>query len=1702
QNFSPYTGTIGSGGTMITMGTVAGLAVGMPISLSGILPAGTFTFITSIDADGASVGISQPAIADQLTAGTFTTWSTLRLNGDITASSSNASSVSSLSSTGSVLDLNGANRVFNIAPVTVNSNTALAPITPTLNVSAAITDQWTSGTFTGSSGGYGLTKTGNGLLQLSAGSSSFSGGMNVLAGGLIIGGSSAGNAVGATVTAGPVGTGVLAMGSLTTLITSGSYALANNYTLAGTLSFKGLNTLTLNGSGSLSKTAFSTINVEAPQATLTLGGILSDTSGGTGLLAAGLTKSGLGTLALLNSNTFTGGIQLNAGTLLLGGPAGSSVSPLPSYTSTPTSTITLNSGLLQLLNNGPSSGSIISYADTALVSGTSASAVSLQIGPYSANTANTIEVGSLTMTGGQILNVLGSSNYSLRIDNLDSSGTAAVRINPSSGTTVAVYNFTGAKPLNIGLGSLIFPNIVSLLSVTDRTTQTEAFGVSESWGLLDGSGNLLETGAGKVLLTGAGTSNFSGGITLNGGALVVTGTGQLGAATNTVGVTGVGTTGGMLVIDGGKSGLTLQQSLSVSGRGPTPMASNVALLSIGNNTFTGALQLGNQASRADLGAAYGNTTFSGPINLGTTAPYFTGSGNVILSGSISSATAVSWNKNTTSLSSGLWLQNVNNTFSGSLTINSSTFARVEDGRALGKGAIQVNLGVGGLELRADAPTLGSFSSVNTFFNGYSGTVFADRAVGGVGLAQNLAMGRFSFTTVSSAGCLSLNLLSRDGYGITIGTLGGSFGVFSYNTAAGQPISFTNKTNGTSTLNGNVTLGFATPLLNYANNALLTISANGDTVWNGDLLTSGSISTGFLDGFNKSGSGLLQMNGTASTYFGTTTVSDGILQVGSLEAINNSGAVNGSLGLDGGGFSFSGATSETTNKLVNLSGSGNGLLLANGSGSATVTFAGGLTAGSLGAKSLVLGGTNTAANTLSEMISNGTNAVVSLFKADSGTWVYAPSTTATLSPPTGIMGTGTFNVGTLRVNTSTGITVGMSVSGGAGLPSAVVTAVSGNTIWLSNNLTSALNNTALTFGSLSTFTGAISISGGSFKIKNAQITAVNVISDQSPVAFVADNAAPGLGRQTAGGRFEYSAYSGTTENVGTLSASAGQGVVSINHWAGSLPPVLAFSSLGARSAGATVDFSPVDGIINILSGGTNVNGLLGAGISGWAATFKGVDFATLTGQSVDSYASYTPFGGATLGGTLNYLLSSGSSTSTAQTLNSLKLTGAGTLTLGGTLSLNSGALLFDNSTGAKTIAHNGTLTNTLGAANKELIVITNGTAPTNALTLSALLGSGAASLTKAGSGLLILSGSNTYTGNTVLNGGTLRLSGGSASIGLPGASNSLTLRQDATFDVNGAGLSSSLYTGGTLTLSTVGILSGAGNLDNTAPGASALSLGSSSTAATGVFTGVISNSSGTLTVVRNGASGTQYLTGLNTYTGATVLSGGATLAVTSLANGGTASGIGASSNAAANLVFNGGILQYTGSTPYFTQFTQTPSVATDRLFTLAGNATLDSSGNYGNNDLAAASQNNATLVFSNTGSLAFTGTGTRTLTLTGNSTGDNEIALKLVNNGTAALSVTKSGTGQWLLSGTNTYSGTTTVSAGILQAQDGIGLSPNSNLTLNGGVFQSSGTFTRALGTTAGKVQFGSSGGGFAASGTGLKVNLGGSLTLGTAPAAG
>jgi fibronectin-binding autotransporter adhesin len=230
----------------------------------------------------------------------------------------------------------------------------------------------------------------------------------------------------------------------------------------------------------------------------------------------------------------------------------------------------------------------------------------------------------------------------------------------------------------------------------------------------------------------------------------------------------------------------------------------------------------------------------------------------------------------------------------------------------------------------------------------------------------------------------------------------------------------------------------------------------------------------------------------------------------------------------------------------------------------------------------------------------------------------------------------------------------------------------------------------------------------------------------------------------------------------------------------------------------------------------------------------------------------------------------------------------------------------------------------------------------------------------------------------------------------------------------------------------------------------------------------------------GSNTTLGFSGTNSsYSGATRVESGR-LNVTRLADGGQNSSIGRSSSAATNLVLVGGAsalgarLNYIGSADSIT----------DRLFEF---------GQSGNGAIIGLQNNGAGVVkFTNTGAMSYSlGTNyTGLLRLEGTNAGDNTLALALRNNGTGALTLNKNDSGRWILTGSNSYTGVTTINGGVLEAVNGTSLPTNSILTLAGGVLQSSGDFIRRIGGNPGNVNWGTTNnGGFAAIGGVLNLQF-------------
>ncbi len=279
---------------------------------------------------------------------------------------------------------------------------------------------------------------------------------------------------------------------------------------------------------------------------------------------------------------------------------------------------------------------------------------------------------------------------------------------------------------------------------------------------------------------------------------------------------------------------------------------------------------------------------------------------------------------------------------------------------------------------------------------------------------------------------------------------------------------------------------------------------------------------------------------------------------------------------------------------------------------------------------------------------------------------------------------------------------------------------------------------------------------------------------------------------------------------------------------------------------------------------------------------------------------------------------------------------------------------------------GTVNNITAANTTNTLTLGDGDATGNTFTGMIINTTGTLGLTKIGSGVQTLSGSNNYGGGTLVNLGGVSFAnlsakpsttgthvfGASTTLGL-GVSGSGNYFSSSDIDNAFAGTMTGNLSNVTVTPTTnVGIDTGAGNFDYTSSVPS-------------VTRGLVKLGANTLT-----------LSGSNAYTGPTTITAG-TLSVAATENLGAA---------AANLVFDGGTLQVTGTT------------------------------------LTNFSGIGHTVVF-NSG---------KTVGLDINSAANTFTADQVLDQGTGGL--TKSGSGTLTFSGSsaNTYTGTTTLTGGVLQ----------------------------------------------------------------------
>ncbi|MDO8717287.1 MAG: autotransporter-associated beta strand repeat-containing protein, partial [Dehalococcoidales bacterium] len=339
---------------------------------------------------------------------------------------------------------------------------------------------------------------------------------------------------------------------------------------------------------------------------------------------------------------------------------------------------------------------------------------------------------------------------------------------------------------------------------------------------------------------------------------------------------------------------------------------------------------------------------------------------------------------------------------------------------------------------------------------------------------------------------------------------------------------------------------------------------------------------------------------------------------------------------------------------------------------------------------------------------------------------------------------------------------------------------------------------------------------------------------------------------------------------------------------------------------------------------------------------------------------------------------------------------------------------------------------------------------NTLTISGVISqlNGSYGLTKADAGTLTLSGASTYTGLTTISAGILKLGAAGGATNTPLG----TIAAGTVVSATGAALDLGGYTLGTaepLTLNGTGVSTG-GALMNSGAAATysgLITLGSASSIVGGTGTIAVSNvgtitgatfgltlggaQGGTLTSILGTTSGTLTkqdagtwtVSGNSTYTGQTNITGGILKlgAAGSAGNGplGTIAGITSVSSTGA-LDLNGFTLANlepltlngTGASSAGALQNSSGTAATySGLITLGGASSIIA--------------NSGNIILSNAGTITGSGFG---LTLGGSNTASSLASII----GTVAGTLTKQGTGTWTVSGASTYTGLTTISAGILK----------------------------------------------------------------------
>ncbi|MEQ6483209.1 autotransporter-associated beta strand repeat-containing protein [Salmonella enterica] len=1133
--------------------------------------------------------------------------------------------------------------------------------------------------------------------------------------------------------------------------------------------------------------AHGTFNLADADDSFTVNTVLENVDANSGWNGQSLTKTGAGTLILNAENTYTGSTTISEGTLIA-----TNVEALGTGNVTDNATLEMNTGG-DFDNAISGSGQVVKSGDETLtLSGANSytGGTTISGGTLVASNVEALGTGDITDNATLELNTGGD------FDNVISGSGQVVKSGDKTLTLSGANSYTGGT--TISGGTLVASNVEALGSgdVTDNAT-LELNTSGDFANNIGGTGSVVKSGDKTLTLSGA--NSYTGGTIISGGTLVATNVDALGTGD---------------VIDNATLELNTGGDFdnAISGSGQVVKSGDDTLALSGANSYSGATTIS------------GGTLIAANVNaLGTGAIDNRASLLLDASGQFTVTDLTTESGGNTEIGAGSTLQATTLTQKSDSTLTINLDSNTAD--PVIHAASQVSL-AGTLDITGVGDVLDSDPASTDDLDTFT-LIASDKTIAG----------DFEKLTVAGMDADLADFITVDG---RIDDTGKQYELTTALTWYADRDDAVTDAHGTFNLT-NADGSFAVNTV--LENVDATLDPASATGWDGTSLI-------------KQGAGTLILN-AENTYTGGTTISGGTLVATNVDALGSGDVTDdATLELNTGGtfdnaISGSGQVVKSGDETLTLSG--------------TNTYSGGtlISGGTLVASNVEALGTGDVTDNATLEMNTGGDFINNI--GGTGRVEKSGDDALTLS------GSNTYTGGT-TINDGTLIATSVDALGSGDVTNNAVLELNTGGDFINNiggtGRVEKSGDDTLTLSGSNSYTGGTLISGGTLVATNVDALGSGDVTNNAVLELntggTFDNAISGSGQVvksgdetlTLSGSNTYTG--GTTINDGTLIAT----------------------SVDALGSGDVTD----NAVLELNTGGDFDNAISGSG-----QVVKSGD-ETLTLSGTNSYTDGTLISGGTLVAT------------------NLEALGTGDVTNNATLELNTGGDFINNIGGTGRVEKSGDETLTLSGSNTYTggtlisggtLVATNVEAlGTGDVTDNAVLElntggdfinniGGTGRVEKSGDDTLTLSGSNSYTGGTLISGGTLVATNVDA-LGSGDVTDNATLELNTggTFDnaISGSGQvvksgdetltlsGANSYTGGTLISSGTLVandVNALGTGDVTDNAVLELNTG-------GDFDNAISGSG---QVVKSGDE-TLTLSGANSYTGGTLISGG-TLVATSV-----------------------------------------------------------------------------------------------------------------------------------------------------------------------------------------------------------------------------